>query len=175
MRRASLDALDDGRAALAAVAISGFWLCLYVIHDVAAEPRTVAPRRGRKRWRGFCGRRSACCCRSGLRCSGNSRCDAGWSNGRLVPPPSRHLRDLRGAVAHRRTAAPRRWRRCARGRGLCLRRCCRHDSRRDHRLFGAAASRWSIRPCRRCARSRRSPGCRCSSCGSASSRRRRSS
>ena len=64
---------------------------------------------------------------------------------------------------------------CAGGGRLCLRRCGRHGVRRDRRLFGADRIAWSIRRCRPCARFPRSPGCRCSSSGSASSRPPRSS
>ena len=110
--------------------------------------------------------------RAGL---GTRRSRLGWSNGRLVPPPSVIFATFVELARSRRIAAPHRWRRC---RASPPASASASSPARllgaDHRLFGAGCGGCSIRPCRRCARFPRSPGCRCSSCGSAFSRPRRS-
>ena len=138
-----------------------------------AEPARRS-RRDRVRSRASPGPRSASCCRWASRSLWEIAVRAGYSDGRLVPPPSRiwaTLVELAAAGELQRhvavTVCARRGRLCASAsrparspaRSPAIRRCC------------AACS---IRPCRRCARSRRSPGCRCSSSGSGFSNPRRS-
>ena len=99
---------------------------------------------------------------------------AGVSDGRLVPPPSRiwaTLVELAAAGELQRHVAVTVG---ARRGGLCVRRRGRHARRRDHRLFGADAAPARSDPAGAALDSRRSPGCRCSSCGSGFSNPRRS-
>jgi sulfonate transport system permease protein len=97
----------------------------------------------------------------------------GWSNGRLVPPPTKIFATIlelaKSGELSRHILAT--LSRVAAGFGLGV---------VAGTLMGAISGYWdlrggcSTRPCRRCVRFRRWPGCRCSSCGSASSRPRRS-
>ena len=89
-----------------------------------------------RRLRATRGRRSACCCRSVSRWLG-ARGARGWSDGRLVPPPSRIFATLAELAASRRTAAPCRGRRCWRvAAGFGFGVVAGTLARRDLRLFG---------------------------------------
>ena len=66
--------------------------------DAIAAPRAV--RRGCAAMRG---RRSGCCCRSGWRWPGKSSVWLGWSNGRLVPPPTKMFATIMELAQQRRT------------------------------------------------------------------------
>ncbi|MFK4619378.1 hypothetical protein ABIF50_002655 [Bradyrhizobium diazoefficiens] len=93
---------------------------------------------------------------------------SGWSNGRLVPPPSRvfvTITDLARSGELVRHIAATLWRV---GLGFAFGVVA-------GTLLGAISGYWSlaragcsIRPCRHCARYPRWPGCRCSSSGSVS-------
>ena len=138
-------------------------------HPVSTRARRRGSARSASR-----ARRSASCCRSALPLLWELAVRAGLSDGRLVPPPSRIFDTLARARAHRRAAAPCDGDAAARRGGLRSRRRGRHAARRASPAIRRWRAAWSIRPCRRCARFPRSPGCRCSSCGSAFSRPRRS-
>jgi len=97
----------------------------------------------------------------------------GWSNGRLVPPPTKIFATIMelarsGELTRHVTAT---LSRVFAGFGLGV---------VAGTLLGAISGYWgwrgncSIRPCKRRARSLRSRGCRCSSCGSAFSKPRKS-